>query len=574
VSPTTRPALGIAIPLLLVLAGGWLWSTHAGAWDVGRLSPVLNYDTSQYALAARELAEHGRLATPFALPIELGRAGHPPWPLAVVQPGLVVAEAAIFRLVPSDIRIGDRNVVPLTLPYQREWLTLFLPFFCYLAIAVLLAAVTATLLERHAPASGSNQQRVAAVTVALAFLLDPEAQHFAVGGFTELPFTLGLAAAMSMLLAEHLVVRRPLLFGLLLGVTGSFRASALWLAPILAVSAAAMAPGRRLRVLALVMLGFALPLAPWWFYKWRTFGSPGWDLSSLVVWEGVQGRTWFSLYHLPDFPTLPHGMEAVGLLAAKVGRRLPGLLLALVTGPRALWTGALVLWLVTCRPPRTLAITAMAILAGNLLSLLAAAASIPWLRFLFPTRVLLEAAGLLALWGIIARAPSTLMGPRFAAALKIGVAALAIGWGIHQTLRGNVEARATAGARGVPSVPTMQDLGDRLRRQVPASEVVMSNLGPMLSWYSGGRPVIHLARTPADMGACRQKLEFRHVLVAFREVESAWPEWQELVAGPQEAPRHPEWNVYREQHWREEDGFQIIWLELGPPEATLARRGR
>jgi hypothetical protein len=559
---------------LLLLAGAWLWSTHAGAWDVGRLSPVLNYDTSQYALAARELAEHGRLATPFALPIELARTGQPPWPLAVVQPGLVVAEAALFRLAPRDVRIGDRVILPLALPHQREWLTLLIPFLCYLALGVLLARLAGTLLERHAPDLGLAPRRLAALTVGLSFLLDPEAQHFAVGGFTELPFTLGLAAAMALLTGGRMAFEKPLLFGLLLGVTGSFRASGLWLAPMLALAAAALAPERRPRVLVLAMLGFALPLAPWWLYKWRMFGSPGWDLTSLVVWEGVEGRSWFSLYHLPDYPALPRGMDAVGLLAAKVARRLPALLLALATGPRALWAGALVLWLATCRPPRSLAIGGVALLVANVLSLLAAAVSIPWIRYLFPTRVLLEAAGLMALWGIIARAPTTMMGPRFAAGLKVGVAVLAIGWGVSQTLRGNTEARATAGARGVPSVATLRDLGERLRRQVPANEVVMSNLGPMLSWHSGGRAVVHLALTPADVAACRQRLEFRHVLVVFREVESAWPGWQELFARPEEAVRHPEWNVAREQHWVEEDGFRVVWLELGPPEETLARSVR
>jgi hypothetical protein len=408
--------------------------------------------------------------------------------------------------------------------------------------------------------------------VGLAFLLDPEAQHFAVGGFTELPFTLGLAGAFAALVSGRAAPRRPFLFGLLLGVTGSFRASALLLAPVLAVAAAILAPGRRRQVVVLAMLGFAVPLAPWWFYKWRAFGTPGWDLSSLILWEGVQGRTWFSLFHLPEHPLVPQGLEAIGLVAAKIGRRLPALLMSVATGPRALWAGALVLWLITCRPPRALAVTGWAVLAANAMGLLAAAASIPWLRFLFPTRVLLEAAGMLALWGLIARAPTPLIGPRLAGALKVGVAALAIGWGVNQTLRGLEEARSTSSERGVPSVLTLRELGLRLRQQVPANEVVMSNLGPMLSWYSG-RSVLHLAQTPADLAACRRRLEFRHVLVAFRDVESAWPGWQDVFARPEEATKQPEWNVVRERHWRQHDGFRIVWLELGLPEASLAGGG-
>ncbi len=572
-SPTRRSAADLAILLASAVPGFALWALHQHAWGLGVRSPVLGYDTAQYALAARELAQHGRLATTFALPIELARHATPPWPLAVVQPGLVLAEAAIFRLAPITATGGHPFVAYLDVQQGREWLTLIIPFFCYLALGATLALVTARLLASHAPELGRTRRRLAALTVGLAFLLDPEAQHFAVGGFTELPFTLGLACTCAALTRGANVARRPLLFGLLLGVTGSFRASALWLAPIFALAAAAAAPGRRARVFALAMLGFALPLAPWWLYKWHMFGTPGWDLTSLILWEGVQGRTWFSLFHLPGPPDLPGGMEAAGLLAAKIARRLPALLLAVATGPRALWVGALVLWLAACRPPRPLAVTALAILAANVVALLATAATIPWLRFLFPTRVLLEATGMLALWGLIARAPSALMGPRFAGALKVAVAALAIGWGVNQTLRGNQEASATSRERGAPGTATLRELAYRLHQQVPANEAVMSNLGPMLAWYAA-RPVVHLAQTPADVPACRRRLEFRHVLVAFREADAAWPGWQEVFTRPAEATRHPEWNVARESHWRQPDGFLIVWLELGPPEASLAVGGR
>src|SRR5262245_52820127 len=102
---------------LVLGTGVWLLSLHARAWDLGGRSPVLGYDAAQYAVAARELAEHGRLATSFALPIELSQHPRPPWPLAAVQPGLVVAEAMVDRIVPSA-------VMP---PSQREWLSLAWP---------------------------------------------------------------------------------------------------------------------------------------------------------------------------------------------------------------------------------------------------------------------------------------------------------------------------------------------------------------------------------------------------------------------------------------------------------------
>src|SRR5262249_20316151 len=146
--------------------------------------------------------------------------------------------------------------------------------------------------------------------------------------------------------------RRPLLLGLLLGITGSFRANMLWLTPAFAFAAAALAePKTRWRAAALVLLGWALPLAPWWIYKWRAFGSPGFDLTRLMVWEGVEGRSWFSLLHLPETPSVPHGANALKLLADKADGNIGTLLLTLATGPRALWIGALVVWLAT-RPPR------------------------------------------------------------------------------------------------------------------------------------------------------------------------------------------------------------------------------
>ena len=559
-SPTRTSAANLAVLLALVIAGAALWMLHARAWDLGRRSPILGYDPAQYALAARELSDHGRLATTFALPIELVRHARPPWPLAVVQPGLVIAEAIVFRLTPHA-----------RAPHQREWETLIVPVLSFLALGILLALLAAWVLERHAPGTSPLWRRLAALTIGLAFLLDPEAQHFAIGGFTELPFTLGLIAAVALLAGES-AARRPLLFGLLLGMTGSFRVSMVWLAPVFALGAAALAPGRRLRVASLAMLGYALVLLPWWVYKWRAFGDPGWDLSRLVLWEGVQGRSWFSLFHLPEMPALPHGLEAARLIGAKIAQRLPLLLSALAAGPRALWIGALILWAATCRPPRALGVTAWVIVLAGVLGVLSAAASIPWLRFLFPARIALEAAGVLALWGLISNAPVTMVGPQVSRVLRVGVAVLSLGWGVTQTIRGQAEARTAAAERGVPDVLTLRQLGDLLQREAPGNEVVMSNLGPMLAW-NAARPILHLALTPADVSACRRRLEFRHVLLAFRDPAQAWPGWQEVMERPAEATAHPEWNVVRERHWQERDGFQVVWLELGPPEVRVAENG-
>ena len=628
------------LALALPFTGCLLWMLHADAWGLGGRSPVLNYDSAQYALAARELATHGRLATTFALPLELTRRAAPPWPLAVVQPGLVLAEAALFRVTPTAIRWRGTVLVPLERPDQREWLALVLPFCCFILIGLLLAVVVSRLLFRHAPAVPEGRRLAAALIVGLVFYLDPEAQHFATGGFTELPFTLGLLLALGALALGH-APRRPLLFGLLLGVTGTLRANMLWLAPVLALGAMRLAPrGRRLRVLALVLLGYAVPLAPWWFYKWRMFGSPAWDLTRFVVWDGVQGRTWFSLYHLPEMPVLPVGFEAARLLAAKVLANLPRLLLDVLTGLRALWLGAIALWVVaawrsrssarppgagenepggSARPPgggrsqglaepaeeeqaeagsgaarargaswlvlsgpahdghgapdasdlRPPAVAMLALLLAFALNVLTAAVSVPWLRFLFPARVLLEAAGLLALWAVLPLAPDLASRPGLRRAISIAVGLLALGWGSLQTARGIAEARVASAERGTPSTLSLLQITVLMNREIPAGEVVMSNLGPMLAWHAR-RPVLHLALSPADLESCRRRLEFRHVLLVFRGPSKAWPEWREVVAAPAEAADRPEWNVRRVREWRTEDGFSVIWLELRPSPARLA----
>src|SRR6185369_3697427 len=113
-SPGVPSSRNLAARLLLSAAvlgvGGWLWSLHARAWDLGGRSPVLSYDAAQYAVAARELSEHGRLATTFALPIELLSHPQPPWPLSAVQPGLVVAEAAVDRVTPRALALAGRRI--------------------------------------------------------------------------------------------------------------------------------------------------------------------------------------------------------------------------------------------------------------------------------------------------------------------------------------------------------------------------------------------------------------------------------------------------------------------------------
>jgi hypothetical protein len=555
--------------LALIVAGYFLWTWHARAWDLGGRSPVLSFDAAQYTVAARELAVHGRFATTFVLPVELAKHPAPPWPLAVVQPGLVLAEAAFEKLLPRTIGSLD-----LSTPARREWLALLLPFACFLATGVVLAWSAARMLARAMPRLGQSERALAGFVVGAAFLLDPEAQHFAVGGFTELPFTLGIVCALAWLASES-AGRAPLRFGLLLGVTGLFRGTMLWVAPLFCGAAALIATppssARRGRVFALALLGYALVLAPWWFYKWRVFGTPAWDLSGLALWDGVAGWTWLSLTHLPQMPQVPHGGEAVSLIAAKLARNLRTLSLQMTLGPRALWFGALAAWLLVAREQTTLRVTGFAVLGHVLLAMVAAALGSAWLRYLFPARIAFEAAGVLAMWALIGRAPATILGAGGQRVVRIAVAVLVLGWGTLQTIRGGREAREASAQRGLPSVATLEDLAGRIARDTPPGTAVMSNLGPTLAWYAG-RPVVHLALTPADVDACRRRFDVRHVVLAFQSAERAWPGWSELVERPDEARLHPEWNVEKVRAWRSRDGYEVVWLELGALTPQLAGR--
>ena len=90
------------------------------------------------------------------------------------------------------------------------------------------------------------------------------------------------------------------------------------------------------------------------------------------------------------------------------------------------------------------------------------------------------------------------------------------------------------------------------------------------SSHHARRPVIHLAATPEDVDACRRRAEFRHVMLVFRDAAHAWRGWEPLVANPRGATAVPEWNVTRVRTWRTGDGFEFVWLELGPLVPSLA----
>jgi hypothetical protein len=575
VSIRGRSVIPLGVSIVLLASGWQLWALHARFWNEGWHSSVLGYDAGQYAVAARELAEHGRLATPFALPIELAWHPDPPWPLAAVEPGLLVIEASVQALAPSSLGPVAQRMLWLDTPGRRERLALVFPFTCYLALGVALALLAANILARHTPQAPALERAAGATVVGGAFLLDPAAQQLAMGGSPHLPFTFGVVAALAMV-GSGWASRHVFVFGLWLGLTGSFRAAQPWFGPLLALAAVLATPPKRTPLQAAVaftlcLVGFALPLVPWWLYKWRAFGSPIWDLWGWTLWDGIQGNSWFSILHLPEPPRLPGIAAAPGLWAAKWVRGLPALVGLLAAGPGLFWIASTTLWLAARRGARPSAFGAGALLALAALCVGSTALGLPWSRDLFPVRIALEAAGLLTAWALVGRLPSQTLGPGGGRALRLAVALLALGWGGLQTARGNHRAGLVAARSGSPAPAMLEDLTRRLSRELPSAEPLMSNLGPSLAWYAR-RPVLDLALTPSDVEACRQKLPFQHVVLAFRDAAQVWSGWREPFERPRGALAHPEWNLMHARRWQTADGFRVVWLELGPPREQLALR--
>jgi hypothetical protein len=185
----------------------------------------------------------------------------------------------------------------------------------------------------------------------------------------------------------------------------------------------------------------------------------------------------------------------------------------------------------------------------------------------------LAAAGLLALWALMARLVGSDPRRSVARLMFAGAALVTLAWGAWTLPRGLAEARAASMERGLPDTMTLMRITVLMNREIPAGEAVMSNLGPSLAW-TARRPVVHLALSPESLDDVRQRLDVRHVLLVFRDADRAWPGWRELIERPLEASHRPEWNVRRVRRWVTDDGFALTWLDLGPLAPGLAHAVR
>jgi hypothetical protein len=176
---------------------------------------------------------------------------------------------------------------------------------------------------------------------------------------------------------------------------------------------------------------------------------------------------------------------------------------------------------------------------------------------------------MLALAGLVAMAPEAMLTARARRLAIGGVALVAILWGGWQTSQGNAAARTGLGERGVPSTATLAGIVDSLEAGLDPGTPVMSNLGPILAWPLR-RPVVHLALAPEDVTPLRRRLDVRHLVLAFREADRAWPAWSEIVEREGAARAHESLGAVTERRWRTPDGFTVIWIELPPLAPAVA----
>src|SRR4029077_3932528 len=161
-----------------------------------------------------------------------------------------------------------------------------------------------------------------------------------------------------------------------------------------------------------------------------------WDIGRYELWDRVQDRSAFELLHRAELPALPRGAHALALLAGQAFANPAKLPPPLLSGPQGLWLGSLACWPLVQRgrddaQARSLTAAALVLLVWRACDTLGAAAGMPLPRAVFPTRVLAELAGTLALWSLLRQAPG--LNVRLQDAACVAVALLSLGWGTWTT---------------------------------------------------------------------------------------------------------------------------------------------
>jgi hypothetical protein len=464
------PRAGLLAGLLLLAAAVWMF--HAW-WTIARFDRArFTYDSAQYALAARELATTGRLATPYSYVGPLRETSRPPYPLLAGHPLVSLLEAPIFAVFGAEAWI---SVVPAML--------------CHL-LSVLLGAIL--VLE-----SGGGMLLAAAVGVTLAGT--PAMLGFATDGLSEMPFTAAWTAAM-LLLVRLPRVPRPVLLGVFLGLAHLARPVVVPTLPLwLAGAAWAAPPGQRLRSVALVSAGFVPFAGGLLLYKWGATGHPFAEVGNIMLLVGLAPE-----FGVHDVARLLHPPDAIAwarahpdALVAKLAQNVPEMARqALHLGGWAV--GLAFAWSVV-RPVRD-GRGPVRLVAGGSLVLLVAFCSLTLARshYLFPMLPTVVALGAISLEGLLRSA-------RFPVALARIVVVAMLFWSSWRLLLHEWSPlRADVRPAGFTE-REVSGLGEMLARRLPPGTIVTSDMAPWISWYAH-LPSVNLPYAVADLA----ELHARH----------------------------------------------------------------
>jgi len=489
---------------------------------------LMSFDSAEYAVAGREFARTGRLATPFVLPSMIRGPAHPPFPLLLGHPLVPAVEAVLFRLGGA-----------------RPALTLVPPALAFLAV-VWLAALLAL------RASGSAGAGFAA-GLALAFA--PGALDFASDGLTELPFTAFWLLAL-LLIAELPERPRPAALGIVLGLAHLTRPVLGPLLPVWLCGIGILAPGgRRSRTVGIALAAFA-PFAIALYALHHAPGQGGLaEPGPIMLLSGL--RPDFTPERIVCMTDLPQPWAYVAAHPGALVRKALGSASALLSAALGLGSPAVLLLFV-------LHLVAPAARAGERrfrgllvalwLALFAlACVTLPSVRFLFPMQAAVFALAV-AESHRLARARG--LSSRLAVAGSLAVALLVSAYPTAVEWRGAWRAPANSGA--VFSESEWRALGARLSHALPPETIVASDAAPWVAWY-GDRAAVQLPAAPDELSALTRHLRFEAIVLT-----NQWAIWLP-------------WNAPWRSVWRHESmppGWMLAdSVSAGRLHAFVLRRG-
>lgn len=503
-----RPDARLPLPAALLVGLGALlaMAAHLAITLVRPGLAFFTFDSAEYALAGRQLAETGRLATPFVHSSALSVLHGPPFPLLVGHPLVPLLDALLFR-------VGG----------ARPDLTL-LPSIAAFVITCMLAATLAMRL------GGS---RIAAFAAACAFALSPWALRLGGEGLSEMPFTMLVTAALVLLwdLPER---PRPFRLGLLLGLAHLARPVLVPMLPVWIAGIVLAAPaGTRGRNLLGALAGFLPAAASLALYKWVEIGSPLADVSGYLLLVGLAPE--FVVQRLnrmvPALSPWPYLRQHPWALAHKAWGNLgPEAYTMLVRIGKPL--GALAAFRFVTPGARREGAFRVTVAGGIALLLLLSAVTVPDARMAFPFVPALAAMGCDELVRLLAGRGF----PRAATAL--GCAALVAFVSVVPLLRDWRDARAgNDGWRRSYREAEWLSLTRELAPLLPDSGVVACDAAPWIAWYDR-RPATLTPLEPAMLDTMR-----RHIPVTAVVVTNEWvirqpgdEVWQRLFDGTEDLP--------------------------------------